>query len=112
MLYMNDPVSNIKGVGKGIQKLLKENDINTLVDLHGLDVLTMNDIAGRTKALNLASLKQFQMSCALASINIAPAVVYFIDKDNPYAAKFGTEKDVWGQEVQLIKMKQSSAFSG
>ena len=112
VLYMNDPVSNIKGVGKGVQKLLKDNDINTIADLHGLDMQTMNDIAGRTKGLNLASLKRFQMSCALASIDNAPAVVYFIDKDNPYAAKFGTEKDVWGQEVWITKMKKSSAFSG
>ncbi len=58
MLYVNDPVSNIKGVGKGIQKLLKENDINTIADLCGLDMQMMrNDIAGRTKGLNIASLK-------------------------------------------------------
>jgi hypothetical protein len=81
VLYMNDPVSNIKGVGKGIQKLLKDNDINTIADLHGLDMQPMNDIAGRTKGLTLASLKRFQMSCALASINNAPAVVYFIDRN-------------------------------
>jgi hypothetical protein len=57
VLYMNDPVSNIKGVGKVIQKLLKDNDINTIADLHGLDMQMMNDVAGRTKGLNLASLK-------------------------------------------------------
>ena len=57
VLYMNDPMSNIKGVGKVIQKLLKDNDINTIADLHGLDVQMMNDVAGRTKGLNLASLK-------------------------------------------------------
>jgi nucleotidyltransferase/DNA polymerase involved in DNA repair len=50
-------VSNIKGVGKGVQKLLKDNDINTIADLHGLDMQTMNDIAGRMKGLSLASLK-------------------------------------------------------
>ncbi len=107
VLYMNDPVSNIKGVSKGIQKLLKDNDINSIADLHGLDMQMMNDIVGRTKRLNLASLKRFQMSCALASIDNAPAVVYFIDKDNPYAAKFGLEKDVWGQEVWITKMKKT-----
>ena len=46
VLYVNDPMSNIKGVGKGIQKLLKENDINTIADLRGLDMRTrINDIA-------------------------------------------------------------------
>ena len=79
--------------------MLKDYDIKTIADLHELDMQTMNDIDGRTKGLNLASLKQFQMSFALASIDNAPAVVYFIDEDNPYAAKFGTEKDMWGQEV-------------
>ena len=57
VLYMNDPMSNIKGVGKVIQKLLKDNDINTIADLHGLDMQMMNDVAGKTKGLNLASLK-------------------------------------------------------
>ena len=57
VLYMNDPMSNIKGVGKVIQKLLKDNDINTIADLHGLDMQMMNDVAGRTKGMNLASLK-------------------------------------------------------
>ena len=92
--------------------MLKDNDINTIGDLHGLDMQTMNDIAGRTKGLTLASLKRFQMSYALASIDNAPAAVYFIDEDNPYAVKFGTEKDVWGQEIRITKMKKSSAFSG
>jgi hypothetical protein len=59
VLHVNDPMSNIKGVGKGIQKLLKENDVNTIADLHGLDMHTMIDIAGRTKGLNIASLKLF-----------------------------------------------------
>jgi hypothetical protein len=52
------------------------------------------------------------MSCALASINSAPTVIYFIDEDNPYTAKFGTEKDEWGQEVWMTNMKKSSAFAG
>ena len=45
------------------------------------------------------------MSCTLALINNAPAVVFFIDEDNPYPARFGTEKDEWGQEVWMTKMK-------
>jgi hypothetical protein len=107
VLYANDPVSNIKDVGKGIQKFLKENDINTIADLRGFTMQTINDIAGRIKRLNLASLTQFQMSCSLASINNAPGVIYYIDKDNPYAAKIGTEKDEWGHEVWMTKMKKS-----
>ncbi len=112
MLYVNDPMSKIKGVGKGIQKLLKENDINTIADLPGLNMQIMNDISGRTKGLNITSLKQFQTSCALASIANAPAVIYLIDKDNIYAEKFGTEKEEWGQEVWMTNMKKSSAFAG
>jgi hypothetical protein len=46
--------SNIKGVGEGIQKLLKKNDINTIADLHELSMQAMNHIAGRTKGLNIA----------------------------------------------------------
>jgi hypothetical protein len=112
VLYVNDPMSNIKGVGKGIQKLLMENDINTIADLRGLNMQMMNNIAGRTKGLNIASLKQFQISCTLASINNAPEVIYFIDEDNPYTAKFGTEKDEWGQEVWMTSMKTLPAFAG
>lgn len=83
-----------------------------VADFCGLDMQTMNIIAGKTKGLKLASLRQFQMSCTLASIDNAPAVIYFINEDKHYAVKFGTEKDKWGQEVWMTNMKKSSTFAG
>jgi hypothetical protein len=42
----------------------------------------------------------------------APAVIYYIDAENPYAAKFGTDVNEWGKEAWVKQIKTSSAFTG
>ena len=38
--------------------------------------------------------------------------IYYIEAENPWAAKYGTEKDEWGVEVWEAHLKKTSVFSG
>ncbi len=42
----------------------------------------------------------------------APAVIYYINAENPYAAKFGTDINEWGKEAWVKQIKKTSAFTG
>ena len=39
-------------------------------------------------------------------------VDYYIDATNPYAAKYGREKDQWGDEAWKVQMRKSLVFYG
>ena len=56
-LYLDDPVSRIAGIGKGIEKSLKDNNIMTVADLRGLNQQTMKSIAKTTRGLGLSLLE-------------------------------------------------------
>ncbi len=56
-LYLDDPVSRIAGIGKGIEKSLKDNYIMTVADLRGLNQQTMKSIAKTTRGLGLSLLE-------------------------------------------------------
>jgi hypothetical protein len=42
----------------------------------------------------------------------APAVIHYIDAENPFAAKYGTDVNEWGKEAWVKQIKKSSAFTG
>jgi predicted flap endonuclease-1-like 5' DNA nuclease len=56
-LYLDDLVSRIAGVGKGIEKSLKDNNIMTVADLRGLNQQMMKSIAKTTRGLGLSLLE-------------------------------------------------------
>jgi hypothetical protein len=47
ILYANNPVIRVKGVGKKAEKLLRRNGIKTVAILRTFTVKTLNDIAQR-----------------------------------------------------------------
>ena len=38
--------------------------------------------------------------------------MYYLDYENPYAKKYGIEKDEWGKEKWKAEIRKSAAFSG
>lgn len=94
ILYLNDSVDKIEGVGKIAKQRLNSNGIYTVGDLHGLHSKErlIVEIAKRTKGLPVASIKRFLDNCKHLSHVDAPTIVYYRDDENPYAAKFGSKK--------------------
>ena len=37
---------------------------------------------------------------------LSPPTTYYLDEANPYKAKYGDDKDVWGEEAWITKMKE------
>jgi hypothetical protein len=111
-LYLDDPVSRIAGVGEGIEKSLKDYNIMTVADLHGLNQQTMKSIAKTTRGFGLSLLDQCMENSKHVSPCNAPVVIHYIDTENPFAAKFGTDVNEWGKEAWVKQIKKSSAFRG
>ncbi len=74
-LYLDDPVSRIAGIGKGIEKSLKDNNIMTVADLHGLNQQMMKSIAKTTRGLGLSLLERCMENSKHGSPCNAPAVI-------------------------------------
>ena len=73
----------------------------------------MKAIAKSTKGLAFKGLK------SLANLvkksfrdEDAPEVEYYLDHENPFAKRYGTEKDEWGVERWVTFLKSTTAFSG
>ena len=111
-LYLDDPVSKVSGLGKVAESLLHENDLKRVDDLFGLagDGEAIKDIFKSTKGLGKASLLKWIDDCACISAKLAPEVEYYINTANLYAAKYGTEKDEWGEEAWEKEIKKSAAL--
>jgi hypothetical protein len=80
------------------QRLLNESGIGNVEDLIGLDKKSIKSIAKGTKGLTVTSLLSYIANCKLISQEDAPTIIHYIDQVSPYAAKYGTEKDEWGEE--------------
>ena len=106
VLYFNDSVIRIEGVGKVAKRLLNENGILYVGDLMGLDKKSIKSIAKGTKGLTVTSLQRYIANCKNISPEDTPTVIHYIDQVNPYAAKYGTEMDEWGEErwMKMIKI--------
>ena len=98
-LYLDDPISMLKGVGKVMSKKLLDSNFKTLSDLKGIDDPNSVEITSvpKSKFKNIWTLAQ-----ACQDVNSPPPIDHR-KADNPYYSKFG---DQW--ETQLRK---SSAFS-
>ena len=114
-LYLDDPVTQVANVGPTVARKLKASGITTIGDLIGLDDRDMKIVADRTPGLSFGQLSQYAWNCCDKLFDgDAPEVVYYLDAENPYAARFGTTKDdVWCEEEWRRHMKKNiSAFSG
>ena len=107
MLYLNDSVDKIEGVGKIAKQRLNSNGIYTVGDLHGLhsEERLIVEIAKRTKGLPVASIKWFLDNCKHLSHVDAPTIVYYCDDENLYAAKFGSKKNEWDEPAWIHEIK-------
>ena len=75
MLYVNDSVNRIEGVGKVAKRLLNENGIHYVGDLMGLDKKSIKSIAKGTKGLTVTSLQRYIANCKNISPEDAPTVI-------------------------------------
>ena len=110
--YLNDSVKTIPGVKGTKASLLAKNGISTVQDLMILDEKELNQIAKSTKGLAIAGLSKLQDSIASVICKNAPKETCYLDSDNPYAARYGTEKDEWGVESWVTFLKSTPSFSG
>ena len=99
VLYLDDPINLLKGVGKVMLKKLLDSNFKTLSDLKGITNPDSVEITGvpKSKFKNIWTLAQGCLDVK------SPPPVDHRKSDNPYFSKFG---DRW--ETQLRK---SSAFS-
>jgi hypothetical protein len=111
-LYLNDPVTKIDGVSVKKQELLAKAGITLIQDLVGLDDAEIKRIAKSTKGLGVAGLAAVVDASRNVLNESAPETTYYIEAENPWAAKYGTEKDEWGVEAWEVQLKKTSAFSG
>ena len=54
----------------------------------------------------------FIANCSEVIPDNAPKIEYHIDSENPYAARFGVNRDMWGEEVWVTEMKKFQHFFG
>lgn len=112
-LYLDDPVTRIPDVGPAIGKKLNENGLEKVSDIIGLDYRDMKVIADRTRGLSIKTLQKYISHCNEKKADgDAPEITYYLDKENPYAAKFGTTIDEWGEEDWKKEIRKSPTFSG
>ena len=110
--YLDDPVTKVDGVSGKKQELLTKAGIMTIQDLVGLDDAEIKRIAKSTKGLGVAGLTAVVDASRNVLNESAPETIYYIEAENPWAAKYGTEKDEWGVEAWEAHLKKTSAFSG
>jgi hypothetical protein len=104
-IYADDPVIQVKGVGKKAEGLLQRNDINTVANLRALTKET------RPEGLTAKALKRYLTNCKDASSENAPSITYFTEANNPFAARYGEEEDEWSQPEWISKIKNSTVFA-
>jgi hypothetical protein len=92
---------------------LNENEIMTVRDLHGLhsSQKLIFKIARRKKGLPVASIMRFLENIKDLSHEDAPLIVYYCNKENPYAAKFGLEENKWGEPAWIHEIKSLQIFA-
>ncbi len=103
-IYADDPVIQVKGVGKKAEGLLRRNGVNTVANLRALTEET------RSEGLTAKALKRYLTNCEDASSENAPSITYFTEANNPFAARYGKEGDEWGQPEWISKIKNSTVL--
>ncbi len=98
-MYLDDPITKLPGVQQARAKLLGDNGINEVQDLLDLTTSEIKKMAKRTRGLSEKGITNLVDFCAITIDEFAPKTKYFIDDDNPYRAKYGSEMDEWGKEA-------------
>ena len=85
----------------------------TVRDLHGLhsSQKLIFKIARRKKGVPVASIMRFLENIKDLSHEDAPLIVYYCNKENPYAAKFGLEENKWGEPAWIHEIKSLQIFA-
>jgi hypothetical protein len=104
-IYADDPVIQVKGVGKKAEGLQRRNGINTVANLRALTK------EKRPKGLTAKSLKRYLTNCKDASSENAPSITYFTEANYPFAVSYGEEEGEWGQPEWISKIKSSTVFA-
>ena len=78
----------------------------------GIEETNIQWITKATHGLSIPSLTTIVCTRRTALGEDPPEVRYYLDEENPFAAKYTREKDVWGKEAWLTYLKGTSAFSG
>ena len=111
-LYLDDLVTKVDGVSGKKQELLAKVGITRIQDVVGLDDAEVKRIAKSTKGLGVTGLTAVFDASRNVLNESAPETINYIEVNNPWAAKYGTEKYEWGVEAQKAHLKKTSAFSG
>ena len=104
-IYADDPVIQVKGVGKKAEGLLRRNGVNTVANLRALTEET------RSEGLTAKALKRYLTNCEDASSENAPSITYFTEANYPFAVSYGEEEGEWGQPEWISKIKSSTVFA-
>ena len=110
VVYLNDPVIMVDGIGKMTLKKLNTGNIHTVEDLLQMDE---QDIRGFTrhevKEMRIPGLVSLIEKCRLHVVEEnAPDTQSFLNCDNPYLAKYGDVRDEWGEEAWKTELKAKS----
>ena len=106
VLYRNDPVTMFDGVKDKKVTLLAQNGITVVKDLLVLDGDDVKRIAKNTKGLGVKGLAALVAKAKDLMVDEdAPEIRYYLDEPNPFAAKYGTDKDEWGIEEWIKHVK-------
>ena len=105
MLYADDAVIRVNGISKRVEELLQRNGIQTVENLCAITEETRPD------GLSAKALERFRKNWEDALPKNAPPITYFTEADNPYAARYGEEKDQWGQPEWLSVIKSAALFA-
>lgn len=109
VLYLNDPVTKIAGVGNVKEKLLLLQGILTVGDFVGLDDISLKLIAkSTTSGLTINALEKFRDNCDKVIPVNAPDSIYYIDHENPYLAKYGDTVDEWNEPIWRKEAKKQA----
>jgi hypothetical protein len=90
-LYMNDPVTKLKGCGPATSRKFEAHGIKSLGNLCALDNTGIQAIvSGLTElSLTMRQVCRFKELATNAKNEDAPGVRDYRKEDNPYAARFG-----------------------
>jgi len=106
--YQNDPVSNIKGVGKKTKELLEEVGIKTVGDVKRIESPTEMEKMLLQKKISLQRLTKYWTEAIQAEDKDAPIDIDHRLSPNPYKSKFGDE--YWEENLQKSTTFCHSAY--
>ena len=82
--------------------------INDLIDLNSNAI---DNIVAKTKGLGKNWTTGILKPCENVILEPSPSATYYLDEATHYKAKYGNDKDTWGEEAGITKIKEQSEFN-